>query len=59
MEPKIAPDGPIRDALDYRSRFPDGRIGSDSSLATVEDGLTLIAAAAKGLVEDVARFSAE
>src|SRR3546814_4374317 len=26
-EPKIAPVGPIRDALDYRARFPDGRIG--------------------------------
>jgi creatinine amidohydrolase/Fe(II)-dependent formamide hydrolase-like protein len=59
MEPKIAPDGPIRDALDYRARFPDGRIGSDSSLATIEDGRTLIEAAAKGLVDDVAKFTAE
>ena len=25
-QPRIAPNGPIRDALDYRARFPDGRI---------------------------------
>ena len=38
MSPKIAPKGPIRDAVDYRNRFPDGRIGSDPSLSTVEHG---------------------
>ena len=59
MEPQIAPSGPIRDALDYRSRFADGRIGSDSSLATVEDGQAIIAAAVKGLIDDVAAFDAE
>ncbi|HEX7799949.1 MAG TPA: creatininase family protein, partial [Asticcacaulis sp.] len=59
MEPQIAPNGPIRDALDYRHRFPDGRIGSDSSLATVADGEQIIAAAVKGLLDDVARFEAE
>ena len=59
MEPQIAPTGPIRDALDYRSRFADGRIGSDSSLATMEDGQTIIAAAVKGLIDDVASFDVE
>ena len=59
MEPPIAPNGPIRDALDYRSRFPDGRIGSDSSLATVEQGREIIAAAVKGLIDDIAKFDAE
>ena len=59
MEPQIAPNGPIRDALDYRHRFPDGRIGSDSSLATVADGEQIIAAAVKGLLDDVAKFEAE
>jgi creatinine amidohydrolase/Fe(II)-dependent formamide hydrolase-like protein len=59
MEPQIAPDGPIRDALDYRARFPDGRIGSDSSLATIEQGQQIIDAAIKALLDDVAKFEGE
>ncbi len=58
MSPKRAPNGPIRDAADYRARFADGRIGSDPSQATPADGETLIAASAKALVQDVAAFSA-
>ncbi len=41
LAPRIAPDGPIYDADDYRRRFADGRIGSDPSLATVEIGQRL------------------
>ncbi len=59
MEPQIAPNGPIRDALDYRHRFPDGRIGSDSSLANGTDGQTIIDAAVKGLIDDLVKFDAE
>jgi len=59
MIPQVAPSGPIRDALDYRRRFPDGRIGSDSSLARAEDGDKLIALAAKSLVTDISAFEAE
>ena len=51
MEPKIAPTGPILDARDYRRRFPDGRIGSDPSLANPEAGERLF----KGAVEDLAK----
>src|SRR6476661_7582216 len=40
--PKIAPNGPIRDALDYRARFPDGRIGSDPAQASPEKGQRII-----------------
>lgn len=44
-------------ALDYRSRFPDGRIGADSSLATIAFGEKIIAASVAGLLKDVAEFS--
>jgi len=56
MSPKIAPNGPILDADDYRRRFPDGRIGSDPSQATPEKGERLIAQAAKALVGDFEKF---
>jgi creatinine amidohydrolase/Fe(II)-dependent formamide hydrolase-like protein len=59
LSPKIAPTGPIRDALDYRARFPDGRIGSDPKLASPEKGSQLIAAASSALLQDIAEFSRE
>ncbi len=57
--PKIAPNGPIRDALDYRARFPDGRIGSDPAQASPEKGQRIIDAAIPALIKDVAAFSNE
>jgi creatinine amidohydrolase/Fe(II)-dependent formamide hydrolase-like protein len=54
--PQIAPTGPIREASDYRARFPDGRMGSDPGLATPEKGGELVALAAQGLAEDVDAF---
>lgn len=57
--PRVAPTGPIRDALDYRARFADGRIGSDPSLATPEKGARLIADSAAALLREFAEFSAE
>lgn len=59
ISPKIAPNGPIREAVDYRARFPDGRIGADSSLATIELGQQIIDASVEGLLMDVAKFSVE
>ena len=56
MSPRIAPVGPILDAADYRRRFPDGRIGSDPSLATPEAGEKLFHAAVEDAVEDYRRF---
>jgi creatinine amidohydrolase/Fe(II)-dependent formamide hydrolase-like protein len=57
--PQIAPTGPIRDALDYRARFPDGRIGSDPIQASPEKGQRLIDASVAALLKDVAAFSEE
>jgi creatinine amidohydrolase len=57
--PQIAPTGPIREALDFRARYPDGRMGSDPAQASPDKGGELVAAAAAALIEDVAAFSAE
>jgi creatinine amidohydrolase/Fe(II)-dependent formamide hydrolase-like protein len=57
--PQIAGSGPIREALDFRARHPDGRMGSDPLLATPEKGGALVALGAKSLVQDVAVFAAE
>jgi creatinine amidohydrolase/Fe(II)-dependent formamide hydrolase-like protein len=57
MTPKIAPNGPILDAEDYRRRFPDGRIGSDPSQATIEAGEKLVAAAVKAVIAEFNAFA--
>ena len=57
MTPKIAPNGPILDAEDYRRRFPDGRIGSDPSQASPEAGEKIVAAAVRALITEFAAFS--
>ena len=57
--PQIAPMGPIRDAADYRARFPDGRIGSDPAQASPEKGRQSIDKSAAALLADVTAFAAE
>ena len=57
--PQIAPTGPIREAMDFRARYPDGRMGSDPGQATPEKGGELVKQAAESLLVDVAEFSAE
>ena len=57
--PQIAPTGPIREALDFRARFADGRMGSDPGLATPESGGEIVSLAATGLIADVRDFSNE
>ena len=59
LEPRIAPQGPIYDAEDYRRRFTDGRIGSDPTLATPEIGRRLFEGAVEELGEIYEAFLAE
>lgn len=56
MDPVRAPTGPIRDARDYRERFPDGRIGSDPSLASVEHGRRFYEAGLADALDDYRSF---
>ena len=58
MSPRIAPTGPILDAEDHRRRFPDGRIGSDPSQASIEAGEKIVAAAVKGVIAEFKQFAA-
>ncbi len=59
LEPPIAPRGGFADAADYRRRFPDGRIGSNPGLASVEAGKRFYDAAIAGLAEDYRSWIAE
>jgi creatinine amidohydrolase len=56
LSPEVAPEGSFYDCEDYRRRFPDGRIGSDPTLATAAIGERLRAAAVKDLAADYAKF---
>ncbi len=58
-DPPVAPTGPIREAADFRKRFPDGRMGSDPAQATREKGGELVKLAAEKLLADVKAFSEE
>jgi len=57
LEPRRAPEGEIRDAADYRRRFPDGRIGSDPSLASIAHGERLYRAAVDDIGAEYAAFA--
>lgn len=57
MDPPIAPTGPFYDAVDYRRRFPDGRIGSNPSLANPEAGKALFDTALRGIIADYRKFA--
>lgn len=58
QDPQTAPSGPILDADDYRRRFPDGRIGSDTSLASAELGEKIVKKSAESLIKSYNRFLA-
>ena len=57
--PQVAPTGPIREALDFRARYPDGRMGSDPGQATPEKGGELVMQCVQELIAEVEEFSQE
>ena len=65
--PERLPEGYLRDragdlhgpATEHRRRFPDGRVGSHSGLATPEQGAALLAAAAGDAAADYLAFLEE
>jgi creatinine amidohydrolase/Fe(II)-dependent formamide hydrolase-like protein len=57
MQPKVAPSGTFYDAEDYRRRFPDGRIGSDPSQASVAAGEKIVTAAVAAVIAEFRRFA--
>ncbi|MFQ5783959.1 MAG: creatininase family protein [Alphaproteobacteria bacterium] len=59
LEPPQAPNGRFYGPDDFRRRFPDGRIGSDPSLARPEHGERLVAAAATAIADQYREFMAE
>lgn len=52
LDPPVAPRGSFTDADDYRRTFPDGRIGSNPGLSSIEAGKRLFDAAVKDLAAD-------
>lgn len=53
LEPRVGPRGTFHGAADFRASFPDGRIGSDPSLASPEAGERILAVA----VEEIAQVA--
>ena len=56
--PEPAPAGPIHGPDDFRRRHPDGRMGSDPSLAKAEHGERFLDLAATALCKDLEQFLA-
>jgi creatinine amidohydrolase len=56
LDPVVAPTGSFSDAEDYRRNFPDGRLGSDPSQASVAAGEEIIRVAAATLLADFQAF---
>ena len=57
--PEAAPAGPIHGPDDFRRRHPDGRMGSDPSLAPADHGARFLDVAAAALTADLQRFLEE
>lgn len=53
LQPEIAPGGAFRDAIDYRQKFPDGRIGSNPALASAELGAKILGCAVADTLDHI------
>ncbi len=58
LDPPLAPSGSFYGPDDFRRRFPDGRIGSDPSLATPAHGERLVATAVEHIAAEYREFTA-
>lgn len=56
LSEKVAPSGPIYGAVDFRRRYPDGRMGSNPALATPEHGRQFYDVAVKELTNSYLEF---
>lgn len=56
LDPKIAPDGEITDRYNFAKTFKDGRMASDSSLASVEIGKQILKSALKDALKTYQAF---
>ena len=56
MFPEIAPEGKIYEAKSFRDQFPDGRIGSNPSLANVDAGEKIRTYVVKQLLKNYQEF---
>ena len=59
LDPQVAPKGGFYNSGTFRARFADGRIGSDSSLASPEAGGRILETAVAALAADYQAFLAE
>ncbi|MFN5193431.1 MAG: creatininase family protein, partial [Cyanobacteriota bacterium] len=57
--PEAAPAGPIHGPDDFRRRHPDGRMGSDPSLARADHGSRFLDLASAALLADLEAFLGE
>lgn len=56
INPVLAKSGEFYDAKHFKQQFPDGRIGSNPSLANIEAGEKILNAVTKEIVKDYSNF---
>jgi creatinine amidohydrolase len=59
LDPEVAPTGRLFGPVDFRRRYPDGRMGSHPELASIEAGQRLIEAVAADLADGYRDFVSE